>query len=405
MPISSALKPFPKRIGVGGFAFTAAERGYLEEVMQGDVLTYGPLSERFEQRFAQLHEVEHAVLCNSGTSALHVALAALREVRGWKRETEIILPAITFVATLNMVLEVGLTPVVVDVDAKTYNMDPAQLRRAVTSKTGAVMPVHLFGQPCQMTEIMAIVRQHQLAVVEDSAETMFAKFNGQSVGSFGEFGCFSTYIAHLLITGVGGIITTRDAKLAALARSLCNHGRDPRYLSANMQQRDDAQLSLEDLQARFRFVRHGFSYRMTELEAALGLGQLDQIEQLLQRRRANAAFLTRQLQPLTNVLQLPEVHPQAEHSFMMYPIVLKNDRHSKWDLMHFLEAHNIDTREMLPLTNQPVYSGRVRFGDLPVAERINRGGFYIGCHPYLNEEELAFQVAVLLAYFSKGKAS
>src|SRR5262249_4095743 len=140
----------------GGFRFTEHERRYVEQVMGGDVLTYGPLSQAFEDRFAKAHGVKHAVLCNSGTSALHVALACLKEVRGWNESTEVILPGVTFVATLNMVWEVGLKPVVVDVDPKTYNLDAASLQKAITSKTGAVMPVHLFGQPCRMDRILQI---------------------------------------------------------------------------------------------------------------------------------------------------------------------------------------------------------------------------------------------------------
>jgi len=391
------LKPYSRSISIGDFYFSDCERKYLQKVLASHQISYGELCKEFERKFAALHQVKHAFFCNSGTSALQLAIRCLKIEKNWIKTSEVILPGLTFVATLNMVLEEGLTPVLVDVDSKTYNLDPQGLQKAITNQTILILPVHLFGQPCEMDSIMEISRNHGLSVIEDSAETMFAKFNGQSVGSFGEFGCFSTYMAHLLVTGVGGIVTTNDSHYAEIIKSLISHGRDPLFLGSKATPQFFS--SLEDIKSRFRFVRGGFSYRITEMEAALGLGQLERMEELLEKRRNNSRYLISQLQDLEEEIQLPTTHPKAEHSFMMFPLVLKNENIDKWELIRFLEDHNIETREMLPLTNQPVYQNKIEFPSLPVSEWINDKGFYIGCHPFLDQVQLDYMVQAIYEYF------
>ncbi len=388
------------KVPVGGLSISARGRRYVNEALKNNRLSYGPFLRRFEENFARAHDSRWSISCNSGTSALHVAVAALQMKGRWRPGDEVLVPAVTFVATSNMAILQGLKPVFVDVDPRTYNIDPAQIERHVTRRTRLIMPVHLFGQPCEMDGVMAAAKRHRLKVVEDSAETMFAKYRGRSVGSFGDVGCFSTYVAHILITGVGGLATTSDPELAVSLRSLVNHGRDSIYISIDD---NDKKRHEEVLARRFRFISMGFSYRLTELEGALGLAQLEEHAPLMARRRRNADYLLKALKPYEEHVQLPWWPAHVQHSFMMFPLVLA-PRVDKAKFTLFLERRGIETRDMVPLINQPFY--RKMYGNIdkkyPVAARINRDGFYVGCHPQLDRGQLDLIVEAFHDYFKKG---
>jgi dTDP-4-amino-4,6-dideoxygalactose transaminase len=389
------------RVGVGCLSLGATERQYILDVLDSNRLSYGPYSREFEAQFAALHGCRHAVFCNSGTSALRVAVAALRELDGWQDGDEVILPAITFVASANVVVMQGLKPVFVDPDPRTYNIDPERIEEAVSERTRCIMPVHLFGQPCEMDPITEIAARRRLRVIEDSCETMFVTYKGRPVGSFGDISCFSTYIAHLLVTGVGGLACTSHEQLAVILRSLVNHGRDGIYFSIDDDKGKSGAELAEVVARRFRFVRLGYSFRATELEAALGLGQLERREEIIGKRQRNAAFLTEHLSRFEDELQLPYCPPHSQHAYMMYPIVLRDRTQDRTDLVNYLEERGIETRDMLPLINQPVYVQM--FGDMsaryPVADWINRCGFYIGCHQGLGEKELEYAADAFARFF------
>jgi dTDP-4-amino-4,6-dideoxygalactose transaminase len=225
------MEKAPVQLGVGTFDPTDRERELLMQALTSGRLSYGPMTRRFEREFAAFHDAKHAVFVNSGTSALCIALACLREVHGWQDGDEVLVPALTFVATANVVLEHRMTPVFVDCDPRTYNIDPGKIEARITPRTRAIMVVHLFGQVADMDPILAIAAKHGLRVIEDSCETMGVRYKGRKAGSFGDISCFSTYVAHLIVTGVGGLAVTRDEKLAEILRSLANHGRDSIYLS------------------------------------------------------------------------------------------------------------------------------------------------------------------------------
>jgi perosamine synthetase len=377
--------------------FTASERArrYVGEVLDANRLSYGPFCRRFEREFAAIHEARFGVLSNSGTSSLQVALQALKELHGWKDGDEVIVPALTFVATVNVVLHNRLRPVLVDVERDYYGLDPERLEAAITPRTRALIPVHLFGMPCDMSSIMAIARSYGLKVIEDSCETMFARHAGRMSGSFGDVGCFSMYVAHLLVTGVGGIAITSDPELATLQRSIVNHGRDGIYLSIDDD--DDPTRRELVLERRFAFERIGHSFRITELEAALGCAALDDgWQEMVAKRRENARYLSEALAPLAQRLQLPSLRPKTEHSFMMYPLVLREE--PKHGLVARLEAQGIETRDMLPILPQPCYRGilDVRRERYPNAAWIDESGFYVGCHQDLSPSQLEHLAETLL---------
>jgi len=388
-----------REIGVGGFAVSELARRYVNEVLDSNRLSYGPFHRRFEAAFAAEHDSKHAAFCNSGTSALQIALQALKEKHGWADGDEVIVPAITFIATSNIVLHNRMVPVFADVDPLTYTLDPVKFEAAITPKTRAVIPVHLLGLPADMDPICAIARKHNLSIIEDSAETMFAKYKGRKVGSLGDIGCFSTYIAHYIVTGVGGLATTSDPDLAVRLRSLMNHGRDSIYLSIDDDEGATGAKLHEIVAKRFQFVSVGHSYRATELEAALGLAQLEEKDGIVAARTTMAARLSAGLAEFQDKLQRPYCPPGRDHTFMLYGLVLRGQ--DKAPLVNFLEDRGVETRDMLPLLNQPVY--KKMFGDIeskfPVAKSLNRSAFYIGCHQYMTPEDADYVIEQFRAYF------
>ena len=391
----------PLKVTVGDLRLGEREKQYLAEVIDSNRLSYGPFSQRFEAMFAEMHDCRFAVFCNSGTSALHIALAALKEMYGWADGDEVLVPAVTFVATSNVVLHNHMTPVFVDVCPRTYNIDPALIEAKITPRTRAILPVHLLGLPCDMAAIADIAERHNLRIVEDSCETMFARCRGRAVGSWGDIGCFSTYIAHYIVTGVGGLATTNDPDLAIALKSLMNHGRDSIYLSIDDDDDCDRAKLFEIAARRFRFVQVGHSFRCTEMEAALGLAQLERKDEIVARRLAVAQRYRERLVGLEDVLQLPTVPADRDHVFMLFPLVLRSG--SKRAIVNHLEGRGIETRDLLPLLNQPVY--RRLFGDLeplyPVAKWLNESGFYIGCHQHLTDVAVDYVIHALYEFFGR----
>lgn len=386
-------------IGVGTFQVTPAMRQAVLEVLDSGRISYGDKSREFEARFAQIHDARFAVISNSGTSSLHVALQAMKEIEGWQDGDEVIVPAVTFVASINVILHNGLKPVLVDVDPLYYELDPSLIEAAITSRTRAIMPVHLFGQPCDMQRITEIAAQHDLKILADSCECMFVNYRQRGTGYWSDIACYSTYVAHLLTTGIGGLSITDDPRYAAKMRSLVNHGRDGIYLSID----DDNGLSNGDLKEviarRFNFESIGHSYRITELEAALGLVQLDDYEVMIAKRQANAQYLIDHLYQFRSLMQLPAIRPYAAHAFMMFPIVLYIE--DKEALTAYLESRGIETRAMLPLIHQPCYAGLWNPDDYPVAEWIDKRGFYIGCHQNLIVDDLDYIIETFDRYFGR----
>lgn len=389
-----------KQIGVGSATIGPLEKKYVLDVLDNERLSYGPYHQKFEHEFAKLHKRKFAMFCNSGTSALQAGLNALKIKYNWQDGDEIIVPALTFVATINVVLQNNLKPVFVDVDPDYFEIDPTKIEKAITPKTRAIIPVHVGGQPCDMDPIMEIAKKYGLKILEDSCETMFAKYKGNPSGSWGDVSCFSTYVAHILITGVGGFATTNDPDLAILIKSLFNHGRDSIYLSIDDDKVASKKTLFNIVSKRFTFEHVGYSYRATELEAAIGYAQIQQYKTLLKKRQSNASYLTKGLSDLDKYLQLPKIRKDTEHAFMFYPLVVKKGV-KREALVNYLEQNLIETRFLLPLVNQPVY--KKMFGDIekkfPVAQHLNNNAFYIGCHPEMTKANLDYIIRKFRDYF------
>lgn len=353
---------------------TRYQKDLVNKVLSSRRLTYGDMTRKFEEEFARIHGWKYALFTSSGTDALKIALGALKEKYGWKDGDEIIIPAVTFIATFNVVLMNNLTPVLVDVQKHTVNLDPELIKKAITKKTVAIMPVHLLGQAANMPAIMKIALAYNLKVVEDSCETMFidTKIKGQ-------IACYSTYIAHVLVTGVGGFITTNDKKLATTMRSMMFHGRHESYLSMN----DKTTHKLH-----YWFPRFGYSNRLTELEAALGLGELRDWQKMVIKRQKNAKYLMENL----SFASIP-VLDVNNHAFMFFPLFVKG----RDKLIKSLDENGVQARLILPLTTQPTVKKYLK-NKYPVAQWINRNGLLLPCHQYLRKQDLDKIISIIRSF-------
>jgi perosamine synthetase len=386
-------------VDMGGFTLSRYQKNLVNKVLDSGRITYGKMTQKFERMWAELHGVKYALFCNSGTSALQVAIHALKEQRDWKDGDEIIIPSVTFVATMNVVLHNNMKPVFADVSPVYYNIDPEQIEKSITKKTQAIIVVHLLGQPAEMDRIMEIAGKYGLAVIEDSCETVGVSYKGKMVGSWGDVGCFSTYASHLVVTGVGGFACTNDDDLAVRIKGLYNHGRDGIYHSI-----DDNKKGLSIINSRFNFTHSGYSYRCTELEAALGIGHLKRFKKELKKRQNNAEYLTSLLKKWQKkgYIFLPHLYKGAKHSYMLYGIqvspVIDRD-----DLIIFLEKNGVKTRFMMPLLNQPIV--KTLFGGIEkrykVAWQLDHNAFLIGMHAELTKKHMNYVADVFEKYFTE----
>jgi perosamine synthetase len=393
-----------RAITLGHLEISAIGRMYVNDCLDRNRLSYGKYTREFEQKFASMHGCKHGIFLNSGTSALQVALAALREIHGYQDGDEVLVPATTFIATSNIVLQNNMKPVFVDVDPRTFNMDFKKIEDKITSRTRAILPVHLFGLGADMVEIMDIAERHCLQVIEDSCEAVGSEVYGKPVGSFGDAACFSTYVNHLVVGGVGGLITTNDDKLAELSRSFMAHGRDSVYSSIDVGEGLAGEELQNIVERRFKFDRIGHSYRATELEAAIALSELERLEANARLRRRNARFLTYLLKPLEEnyLLQLPYTPQDFTHSWMMFPIICR-PKVDREELLLFLEERGVATRYMFPLLESPAY--RKLYPRLleqyPVSQNLARNGFMVGIHQGLRQSDIKYLSETIYGYFSK----
>ena len=369
------------RYDMADWKVTKLQKKLIKQVLNSGRLTYGDKTRELENRFAEANGHQYALFTSSGTSALKIAINALKDKHGWQDGDEVIIPAVTFVATMNVVLMNNLKPVLVDVEKTTVNLDPKLIEAAITPKTRAIIAVHLLGRPADMKSIMRIAKKHKLKVIEDSCETMFIPVKPR-----GDVTCYSTYVAHLMVTGVGGFIATDDKKLATVMRSMMFHGRDESYLNI-----DD---NPKNIAKRFYFPRFGYSDRMTELEAAIGLGELEGWQDMITKRQANALHLMIGL--YNHPIEFPFIAMETRlHAFMFFPFfVNKRDK-----LMQFMEKHGIQTRTMMPLTTQPLVQPYLKGKSFPAADYVNEHGILIGCHQYMEDKDLDYIVKVIRRFY------
>ncbi len=364
------------RVPFGTVSITEEARRLINEAIDSRWLTRGRYVEEFEKRFADIFGVKEAIAVSSGTDADALACAVLYDF-GAKRGDEIIIPALSFIATGNAVFQAGFRPVFVDVNRYTLNIDVEKIEAVITDKTRAIMPVHLMGKPADMDRIIEIAKRYNLIVIEDAAEAHGAEYKGKKIGSIGHMAAFSLYAAHIVTTVEGGMVVTDDSAMADALRSLRNHG----------------------IVNKFEFRRIGFSAKMNELEAAIGIGNIKMFSDILQRRRRNLLYLIdkfKQFERFFIVLKEEDHEKIGPHAFS---IILKEDvGFSKEEFVHYIESAGIDSRNLfysMP-TQCPSYAFLgYKLGDFPEAEYCSDYGCHIGVHQDLDIDDLDYVVEVI----------
>jgi dTDP-4-amino-4,6-dideoxygalactose transaminase len=374
------------KVPFGTVSITAKAHKLIDEAIRRRWLTKGKYVKEFEEKFAALFGVKHGIAVSSGTDADAIACAVLYDL-GAKRGDEIIVPALTFVATGNAVLQAGFTPVFVDVERETLNIDPKKIEKAITPRTRAIMPVHLMGKPAAMDEIMSIAKKHKLYVIEDAAEAHGAQYRGRKVGAIGDMACFSLYAAHIVTTIEGGMVITNNDQMAETARSLRNHGID----------------------GKFQFKRIGFSAKMNEIEAAVGLGNIEIFQDILEKRRSNVRHLIRLFSRFEKYFWYLKEEGHEVLGPHAFSIILKeNVNFTKDEFVTYLEREGVDSRNLfysIPTqTESYQFMGHKR-GDFPESEYCSDHGTHIGCHQDIGIAECDYVIDVVARFLiSKGHA-
>jgi len=366
------------RIPVGAPSIGEEEIANVMEAMRsGWISSLGAFIGEFERAFAAFCGARHGVAVSNGTVSLHLALVAAGVGPG----DEVIIPSLTFVATANVVRYCGATPVFVDSERETWQLDPTALEARITPRTRAIIPVHLYGHPCDMDPIIEIATRHGLIVLEDAAEAHGAEYRGRRVGTLGAIGCFSFYGNKIITTGEGGMCVTNDGTLADRLRLLRDHGMDPK-----------------------RSYWHeiiGFNYRMTNLQAAVGVAQAKKLPGFIEKKRQIAQWYAAQLAPLAEAGRL-SLHPEASWArnvYWMYSVILSDACPSLDVLRTRLNDRGVDSRPFFhPIHTLPPYANGQ---SLPVAEHLASRGLNLPSGTGLSKAEVE-RVARALAEALEG---
>jgi len=355
-----------RTIALSGPDITDAEVDAVTRVLRSGQLSLGPQLAAFEEALAAYVGTRYAVGVNSGTSALHLCVRAL----GWREPDEVITTPFSFVASANCLLYERVRPVFVDIDPVTFNLDPNHIEHVRSSRTRGILPVHVFGQPCDMTALQRIASRYGWTILEDACEAIGAEVDGRKVGSFGRAGTFAFYPNKQITTGEGGAVTTDDPRLAELARSMSNQGRGPEG-------------------GWYEHVRIGYNYRLDELSAALGVVQLNRIEEILSRREAVAAMYEQGLAEMPGV-QTPPRAPGTVRSWFVYVVTL-DDGIDREAVMTRLREQGVACRAYFaPIHLQDFYRQRFGYkpGAFPVTESVAARTLALPFHNHLTQADV-----------------
>lgn len=360
----------PKYYPVARHYITDDEVAAVTQALRNDYLTKGPWGKKFEQAFAEKIGIKYAVTVSSGTAGLHLTMLAANIGPGDK----IITTPFSFIASANCILNVGAKPVFVDIDPRTFNMNPSLIEAKITPKTKAILVVHIFGQAVDMDPIMEIAERYKLKIIEDACESVTATYKGRCVGTFGESAVFAFFPNKQMTTGEGGMIVTNDQTKYELFSSLRNQG-----IRHNPQDPD--------------YIRLGFNYRMNEMSAALGLSQFQKIDWLVAERRKIAGLYDKHLSSYQDLVDTPFTAETNKHSWFSYPIKIKNLKNNQMPVVDKLETAGIKTKpyfDSIHLFDLYKNSCGYRQGDFPISEGVSNSvltlPFYIG----LTEEDIKY---------------
>ncbi|WP_232702143.1 DegT/DnrJ/EryC1/StrS family aminotransferase [Halobacterium wangiae] len=357
-------------------------------------VTMGEKVEEFEDGWSDYTGRDHGVMVNSGSSANLLAMKAL-EGTIIEPGDEVIVPAVSWSTSVFPILDINAKPVLVDVDSNTYTLDIEATKEAITEDTAAILPVHLLGNPCEMDPLLDLCEDHNLALIEDCCEAHGARYDGEHVGSFGDFGTFSFFFSHHIATIEGGMVVTDSESYLEKLRMLRAHGW--------VRELDDKERFVQsnpDIDERFLFANTGYNLRPTDIQGGFGIHQLDRIDGFLEKRRSNAEYLNDRLSEYSDTFVFLEERPKAECSWFAYPLLIKDGASiSRDELRAHLEDHNIETRPILAgnMARQPVFDSiphRIH-SDLDNSEKIHLDGIFVGNHHRMTSEKLDYIVSVI----------
>ena len=344
---------------------------YVTECLKtGWISSSGNFIKQFEDKFSRYCNVEYGVSCSSGTAALHLAI----EVLGIGKGDEVIIPTFTMIASCNAVIYAGAKPVLVDSELNTWNINIDKIEEKITKKTKAIMVVHTYGHPVDMDKLKKIADEYNLYLIEDAAESHGAEYKGRKTGSLGDIACFSFYANKIITTGEGGMVVTNNEKWAENAELLRNH-----FLG----------------EPRFLHKKIGYNYRLTNIQAAIGLAQLEKIEKYVNARRSNAKYYNNLLRSVKGIRTPPEAK-WAKNVYWMYGILVQEDFGiSMPKFRDDLYKKGIDTRTFfIGMHKQPAYQGNDEMfpdisGNYPISDELERKGCYLPSSSHLTKEEIA----------------
>ncbi|MBU0895190.1 MAG: DegT/DnrJ/EryC1/StrS family aminotransferase, partial [Candidatus Omnitrophica bacterium] len=398
------------KVTFGTLTVTRKSKALVKEVLKSNRISSGKYVRTFEKMFAAVVGTKEAVALSSGGDADALALAVLYDF-GARRQDEVIVPALSFVATGNSVLQAGFVPVFVDIDRVTLNIDPLKIEAAITKKTRAIMPVHLMGKPAAMDEINRIAKRYKLYVIEDAAEAHGAKYKGRNVGTLGDMAAFSLYVAHIITTVEGGVVVTDKREFAEILRSLRSHGRackcDSCVLNLSSGYCAKRFKGGRNNDIRFIFERIGYSSKMNEMEAAIGIGNIDEYKNILEKRRKNFKYLMagfRRFRPYLATIEEESYERIGPHAF---PVVVQEDADfTRDEIVDYLERSGVETRSLF--SSMPTQCAGFKYlgyrtGDFPNAEYIGDNGFHIGVHQGLGKAHLDYFLGCVAKFLDKKK--
>ncbi len=416
-----------RAIPYSGAVYDAAEIKNVVDVLLNGRWVHGRYTIMFEARFARFLGVSSAVFVNSGSSANLLAIATLTSPNApsdfrLRPGDEVITPALTFPTTLNPILIYGLKPVFLDIDINTLNIDVNYLEKAVSERTRAIFIPHTLGNPNDMDVIMEVAEKHNLVVIEDSCDALGSYFGNKLVGTFGAMGTFSFYPAHQISTGEGGMLVTNYSELGFIARSIRDWGRACVMQSCDPHTCGDrecpkslksAGIKLYDLpddyDKRYTYINIGLNLQATEFQAALGVKQLERVEEFCRRRNENFNIIYRELEPFQDLIILPSWHKKAKPCWFAFPITVKqNAPFKRAELLKWLTQHKIDYRLVFAgnILRQPAYRDiphRV-VGTLKNTDVAMENSFFVGVYPGLDSSD-ALYIAETIKKFLKSKIS
>ncbi|RQR37806.1 lipopolysaccharide biosynthesis protein RfbH [Burkholderia sp. Bp9142] len=401
-----AFEPGQTAVPPSGKVIGAREMEFMVEASLDGWLTTGRFNEAFEKRLATYLGVDYLITVNSGSSANLVAFSTLTSPklgdRAIRQGDEVIGVAAGFPTTVNPILQFGAVPVFVDVELGTYNIDATKIEAAISPKTKAIMLAHTLGNPYNLEAITALCRKYNLWLIEDCCDALGATYNGQLVGTFGDIGTLSFYPAHHITMGEGGAVFTNNPELKLIAESFRDWGRDC-YCAPGKDNTCGKRFCWklgtlpEGYDHKYTYSHLGYNLKITDMQAACALAQMDRLDGFVQARRENFGYLHERLQTCTEHLILPHATPNADPSWFGFPITLRPDAEfSRLDLLTYLDQNKIGTRLLFAgnLTRQPYMIGqeyRVS-GDLTNTDIVMNQTFWVGVYPGLSHEMLDFIV-------------